>query len=126
MAPRPHSLLRWLRMAVAVLALLGGEGTHELLHRESWSAHAAAHAASGQLEIHAGDCQHRQDVHEPHGHDCLFCKAGHAQDLLAPLLTLVPAAARTCCRIETRAEQRAPSAGFPGTLGARGPPVTTV
>jgi hypothetical protein len=125
MSLRSPSLLRWLRMAVAVLALIGGEGVHALAHGEL-SAHAVAHEASGKLEIHAGDCQHRADVREAHNHACLFCKGGHAQDVLPLLITTVSTDTATCCRIEAREQQRTPCAGHPGTLGARGPPTTTV
>jgi hypothetical protein len=122
---RSPTLLRWLRIACALLALVGGEGLHEVTHRADWGPAGAAEAPSGQLEIHSGDCPHRQDVHEPHTHACLACKAGH--EPLAPLVAMcgVPAAQRAPAGPATAEARHAPSAAIPGTLGARGPPATT-
>jgi hypothetical protein len=126
MVPRSAPLLRWLRAALAVLALLGSDGLHEALHSGSGPAPVTAQPCGEGLEIHAGDCQHRQDLHEPHGHGCIVCKGGRAHELLLVAACAACVAADTHEQVATGGTAAAPRACLPGTLGARGPPVTTV
>jgi hypothetical protein len=112
---------RWLRLCVAVLALLAGSGVHAALHAPG--AHGDARPTS-PFEAHGAGCEHLGDE-APHGAgSCVQCKLGgaHAATLRAHTARLAPPR-RDGCLDRGRVLDRA-DAPVPGPLGARAPPVT--
>lgn len=122
MSSRTHDLQRWLRLAVALLALLFGTGVHEWLH--SSGATPGRDGITQQIELHASDCEHHGPQVAAHDADCLICSSGSRQVALAlavgtagfgrPGAMVAPA---TVCDVVR-------TSIIPGVLGARAPPVT--
>jgi hypothetical protein len=116
------------RRAVAcvamILALLVGDGLHELVHSQGLA--AGAPPANGQLEVHSGDCPHHPHSPLRPDHGCLLCQHGldlHALHAPASSVLAPPQAPRVL--VDMRAEFCA-AVIVPGALGARAPPLMSV
>ena len=121
---RMRLLRRWLVSVALVLGVLAGDGLHELAH--SHGVLGEVSAASGQLEVHSGNCPHRPHVPMHPDRGCLLCQHG------VDLHTLVAPG----CRVQTQTLQPAQlvesrpdvvgQAPVPGGVGARAPPLMSV
>jgi hypothetical protein len=112
---------RWLRLCIAVLALLAGSGVHEALHGPG--AHGDARPTS-PFEAHGAGCEHLGDEAPHEAGSCVQCKLGsaHPTTLRAHAVRLAPPL-RDGHADRGGAPGRA-DAPVPGPLGARAPPVT--
>jgi hypothetical protein len=119
----PRSIASALRLLLASCALLAGLD----LHAMDFTAPSGVIAdADGQPAVHGEGCSHREHVPPVHDtHHCVACKAGAAG--ATGQVPGVTAHAEPAVRLTIAAAQaaRAPASPLRGTLGARGPPVTT-
>lgn len=122
---RSFQLVRRTLVSIAmVLALLVGDGLHELLHSQGLSPGAAP--ANGQLEIHSGDCPHQPHPPLRPDHGCIVCLHGldlHA--LATPACSVVVPSQPPRVLVDRRAETCV-GVIVPGALGARAPPLMSV
>ena len=122
---RSFQLVRRTLVSIAmVLALLVGDGLHELVHSQGLA--AGAPPPSGQIEAHSGDCPHHPHPPVRPDHGCLVCQHGldlHA--LAAPACSVAVPAQPPRVLVERRAEAYG-GVIVPGALGARAPPLMSV
>ncbi len=116
----PASSTRWLRLCVAVLALLCGSGAHDLLHAGDGPRDARP---TSPLEVHGAGCEHLGDEVPHDAGSCLLCKAGspHALAARGAAAHREPSLPRSLA--DGGGPMRVHAPGMAGALGARAPPV---
>jgi hypothetical protein len=118
-------LLRRTLVSIAMaLALLVGDGLHELVHSQGLV--AGGPPPSGQIEAHSSDCPHHPHPPLRPDHGCLVCQHGldlHA--LHAPACSVAAPAQSPRVHVDGRAETCA-GVIVSGALGARAPPLMSV
>jgi hypothetical protein len=115
---------RWLASVAMMLAVLVGDGLHELSHSRGLAADAPA--ASGQLEVHSGHCPHHPHSPTQHDHGCLLCQHGlNLHALNSPACNLRAALPKPALFVCKRPEI-AGDVLVSGALGARAPPLMSV
>ena len=113
---------RWLRVLVALLALLCGSGAHEVLHELGVT--RSGEQPTAPFEAHDAGCAHRGDA-PVHEHPvCVLCKTAGSHHAVLPAFAPLAAPLLASGETPVAASERFFPAPIPGSLGARAPPVT--
>lgn len=112
------TLRRWLLLSLTALALVGGDGLHELLHHDGPRDRTATDQLHGQ---DCDDCAERETLR--HEVDCLLCGAGRLGELDVPVsFAGVDVIGSSSTRPPVAVEELPRPEDLAAPLGARAPP----